>query len=951
MNDNYIKLKVEYLKDIDSNAVLYSHKKTKTRVITIKCDDPNKAFCITFKTPPSNSKGIPHIIEHSVLSGSKKYPLKDPFNELIKTSVNTYLNAFTQADRTSFPVSSCNLKDFKNLTDVYLDAVFNPLIYSKEEIFLTEGWHYEIDDINAPLSINGVVYNEMKGAFSEPQTILYHEILKSLFPHTPYRYESGGDPKHISELSYQEFLDFHKKYYHPSNAIIFLYGDLDMDERLDYLDKEYLSKYDFAYVNSNISKEEGFNETSYTEKSYNVTKEEDLENEFFYTISYGLSDISFKDSLALSMLTAYLFSSENSIIKQRMVQEGVSTSFNGSISDYLRQSYISLIAHGANKDKFEQFKSIIAEELAKTVKNGINKDQLESVIDYYEFTSREDNQGTNKGINYFMDIMPDFIYNRKDPFAHLKTLEYYDILREELKTNYFDNLLLKHIINNKHKSIVVLKPILLDESEDLDKLKELKNSFSNDELKILVQKSKNLKKYQQTPNTKEALDTLPTLSIEDIDPNPHKFNIEKMGENIYLSEYFTKDIIYKKYLFKLIGCSKEDYQYLKVLTNLLGNIDTKDFNYKTIEDNELKYTGGISIYLNQLKLDNNKYDMYLVIDFSYQVQKANEANKIINSIVFNTQFNDISRIKDIISRNIKSQYQSLIRNAYLKSSNRCLSYTSEAHKIIDDIKGIDYYYFLKDIKDLLLNNQDLFIQKLENVYHKAFSKDVIIHLTCTKDNYDSDLENINNFKNNLSDSTTFGHVYEFSENILNEAFIAPLDISNVAFGRHIDDKFDLSVGLLDSYLSNGYLWNAIRIKGGAYGAFSQSNEFSGCIVATSYDDPNIANTIETFKHIPDVLKNDDITIEEFNQLKITYLATKTYHPEQLGAKALEIYLSGITYEERKENRRKVIDLSLEEFKNIYSLYNKVFSSDCLCVIGTKEDILNNKKYFKEIKKL
>ena len=950
MNDNYIKLKEEYLKDIDSNAVLYSHKKTKTRVITIKCDDPNKAFCITFKTPPSNSKGIPHIIEHSVLSGSKKYPLKDPFNELIKTSVNTYLNAFTQADRTSFPVSSCNLKDFKNLTDVYLDAVFNPLIYEKEEIFLTEGWHYEIDDINAPLTINGVVYNEMKGAFSEPQTILYHEILKSLFPHTCYRYESGGDPKHISKLSYQEFLDFHKKYYHPSNAVIFLYGDLDMDERLDYIDKEYLSKFEYASVDSNISKED-FDETTYTEKTYNVTNEEDLENEFFYTINYGLRDISFKDSLALSMLSAYLFSSENSIIKQRMIQEGVSTSFNGSLSDELRQSYISLIAQGANKDKFEQFESIIDEELAKTVKNGINKDQLESVIDYYEFNSREDNQGTNKGINYFMNIMPDFIYDRKDPFVNLKTLEYYDILREELKTDYFDDLLLKHIINNKHKSIVVLKPILLDESNDLDNSKELKNSFSSDELEILVQKSKNLKIYQQTPNTKEALDTLPTLSIEDIDPNPHKFNIEVMDENIYLSEYFTKDIIYKKYLFKLTGCSKEDYQYLKVLTNLLGNIDTKDYNYKTIEDNELKYTGGISIYLKQLKLDNNKYDMYLVIDFSYQVQKASEANKIIDSIVFNTQFNDLSRIKDILSKNIKSQYQSLIGNAYLKSSNRCLSYTSEAYKIIDDIKGIDYYYFLKDTKDLLINNKDLFIDKLENVYHKVFTKDVIIHLTCTKDNYYSDLAIINNFKNNLSDSLTFGHIYEFRENILNEAFIAPLDISNVGFGRHIDDKFDLSVGLLDSYLSNGYLWSAIRIKGGAYGAFSQSNEFSSCIVATSYDDPNIANTIETFKHIPDVLKNDHITIEEFNQLKITYLATKTYHPEQLGSKALEIYLSGITYEERKENRRKVIDLSLEEFKNIYSLYDKVFSSNCLCVIGTKEDILNNKKYFKVIKKL
>lgn len=951
MNDNYIKLKEEYLCDIGSNAVLYSHKKTKTRVVTIKCDDPNKAFCITFKTPPSNSKGIPHILEHSVLSGSKKYPLKDPFNELIKTSVNTYLNAFTQSDRTSFPVSSCNLKDFKNLTDVYLDAVFNPLIYEKEEIFLTEGWHYEIDDINGPLLINGVVYNEMKGAFSEPQTVLAHQILKSLFPHTPYKYESGGDPKEIFKLSYNEFLEFHKKYYHPSNAIVFLYGDLDMNERLDYLDKEYLSKYEYQKIDSDILKEPDFSKTAYLEKTYTVTKEEDLDSEYIYTLNYGLEELCFKDSLALSILTSYLFSSENSIIKQRMISEGVSTSFNGSLSDELNESYISLIAQGANKGMEKTFEKIIDEELARIIRDGINKSQLESVIDYYEFYAREDNQGTNKGINYFMNIMPDFIYNKQDPFVNLKTLDYYSSLKEELKTNYFDELLSKHIVNNKHKSIVILKPVLFDETKELNKLNDLKNGFSETELKALVEKSKNLKIYQQTPNSKEAISTLPTLSIEDIDPNPLKYNIEKMSDNTFLSEYFTKDIIYKKYYFKLKECNKEDYQYLKVLTSLLGNIDTKDFNYKTIEDNELKYTGGISIYLKQLNLNNYKYDMYLVIDFSYQANKAAKANEIINSIVFNTVFNDLSRIKDIISRIIKSQYKSLISYAYLKSSTRCLSYTSEQHKVMDDIKGIDYYYFLKDVKNLLVNNPNEFIEHVESVYHKAFNNDVISHLTCSNDNYLTDLEYVNNFKENLSNPTTFGHIYQFQENILNEAFIAPLDISNVSFGRHINTPFDLSVGLLDSYLSNGYLWNNIRIKGGAYGAFSHSNEFSGCIVSTSYDDPNISNTIKTFKEIPNYLKTSDITQDELNKLKITYLATKTYHAEQLGSKALVTYLSNITYEERKENRKKVIDLTLEDFKKIYSLYDEVFSSNSLCVIGTKEDIENNKNCFKEIKKL
>lgn len=953
MNDKYIKLSEEYLDNIDSYAVLYSHKQTKARVVTIKCNDPNKAFCITFKTAPTSSKGIPHILEHSVLSGSKKYPLKDPFNVLMKTSVNTFLNAFTESDRTSFPISSCNLKDFKNLTDVYLDAVFNPLIYDKEEIFLTEGWHYEIENKDEPIKINGVVYNEMKGTSSETSFLISNKIRVALFPNTCYAFESGGDPKEIPNLSRSEFLEFHKNHYHPSNSLIFLYGDLDMEERLDYLDKEYLSKYEYLKPLEAKTYENEFKETKFIESEYHVSNSQEVENEYIYSLNIAFNErLNPLDDLAMVILLTYLFKTEKSKVKRRMASEDITVNFTTSYSNDLKQPYVSLIALSAKKNKLNDFLNIINEELNNIVSNGINKEEIKSIIDFLEFDDREDNRGTNKGIEYFLDLMPGLVYEDEDPFASLKSLKYYDILRDKLDTDYYIDLINKYLINNNHKAIVSLIPTFKEEENREEiKLSELKSKLTDKELDDLINKTYNLKKYQDQEDSKEDLDKLPKLTLSDIEETPVKYNLEETQDNVYLSEYFTKDIIYKKYFYKISNVSRDTLQYIKLLEMLIGDIDTKNNSFETIEQELLKSTGDINFKFKLITKKNKEFDLYFVCEFSYLASKSTKANKIVEEILFDSVFTNTNRIKELIVKQYNRKKKNIVSSANTYTRVRVLSYSSKSYSIDEDIRGINFYYFLKDIVKNFDDNKENIISKLETIYNKIFKSNALIHLTCSKENYTLEESAILNFKNKLGKACDFNESYDFKPNFLNEAFIIPSNVNFIACGKEINKNFDITSGLVDSFVSNSYLWDNIRIKGGAYGAYLLSGSYSNAVIAQSYDDPNILNTIGTFKNISKYLKECEISEEKLNELKITMLSIKPEEAKEKGRNAITSFLNDTTYEEKCQNRKKVINLTLDDLKTVYDIYDEAFKDEALCVLGSKDSIQKNKKLFKEIKTL
>ena len=518
----YEVVKEENLTDIHSKGTFLRHRKTGARVLLIENEDENKVFNIAFRTPPKDSTGVAHILEHSVLCGSREFPLKDPFVELVKGSLNTFLNAMTYPDKTCYPVASCNDQDFQNLMHVYLDAVFYPNIYKKEEIFRQEGWNYQLENPEGPLKYNGVVYNEMKGAFSSPDEVLEREIMNSLFPDTPYGCESGGNPENVPELTYEGFLDFHRKYYHPSNSFIYLYGNMDMEEKLDFIDKKYLSSFDVLSVDSVIPEQEVFSAYKDITIPYPVSEQEGEEDNTY--LSYNMVAGTATDNLkcmAFEVLDYALLSAPGAPLKKALLDAKIGKDIYGSFDDGILQPYFTVVAKGANADKKEEFVSVIRKVLTDIVENGIDKKAVEAGINYMEFRYREaDFSSYPKGLMYSLDILGDWLYDDEKPFAQVQQLSVFETLKKAVYEGYFEELIQKYLLDNPHGSVLTLVPekgLQAEREKALEeKLEAYRKSLSPEELQSLVQKTKALEAYQEEEEEPEALSCIPMLKREDI---------------------------------------------------------------------------------------------------------------------------------------------------------------------------------------------------------------------------------------------------------------------------------------------------------------------------------------------------------------------------------------------------------------------------------------------------
>ena len=448
------------IKDIQSEGILLRHKKTGARVALLSNDDENKVFAVGFRTPPENSTGVPHIIEHSVLCGSKEFPVKDPFVELVKGSLNTFLNAMTYSDKTVYPVASCNDKDFQNLMHVYLDAVFYPNIYQEKKIFMQEGWHYEMEDLDSPLTYNGVVYNEMKGAFSSPDEVNDREMMNSLFPDTIYGVESGGDPKVIPELTYEQFLDFHRRYYHPSNSYIYLYGNMDMAEKLEWIDEHYLSKFDRLEIDSTIKMQKAFDKPVTIHKEYPIMEGESLDNNTYLSYNIVVGTALDKElCFAMQILENALGSASAAPLKLALIHKNIGTEVYTEYSNGIYQPIFSIVAKNANENQKDEFVATIEDELKRLVKEGIDKKSLLAGLNYYEFKYREADFGSYpKGLMYGIWMLESWLYNDNMPFDMLETVEVLKDLKAKIDTDYFEQLIEKYLIQNNHKSILVVSP-------------------------------------------------------------------------------------------------------------------------------------------------------------------------------------------------------------------------------------------------------------------------------------------------------------------------------------------------------------------------------------------------------------------------------------------------------------------------------------------------------------
>ena len=955
--NNYTLIEKKYIDEINSEVSIYSHNKTKARIVTFKNDDPNKVFLIGFRTPPINSTGLTHILEHSVLCGSKKYPIKDPFIELIKSSLNTFLNAFTFPDKTCYPVASVNDKDFKNLMDVYLDAVFYPNIYSHKEIFMQEGWHYEINDKNDEIIYNGVVYNEMKGAFSDPEQVLYRNIMHSLYPDTPYGLESGGDPTYIPDLSYEQFLNFHSKFYHPTNSYIYLYGDMDFEERLDYLDKEYLNKFDKIEFNTEVPFQKPFLKPLYEEYKY----QSDSTAKKTY-LSYNVAFPSTLDNkliIATKLLLNNILLTPGSRLKQALIDANIGEDVDAVFDDGLLMPMLTIIVSNSEKNLESKFIEIVDNELKAILKEGLDKEALLANINYFEFKSREDlfSPRSPKGLNIILRSLDSYLYDDKLPYLKLIELKYYDELREDLKGNYFENIIEEYILNNNHKTYVTLIPdtnySIIEENRVKEVLKNYKNSLSDKELDDLVKMNIELKKYQSEPSTKEELDTLPKLSLDDIKTNIEKFNLDVI-ENKYkilFSNYHTNDIQYIKYYFDISKLNYNDLKYASLYSDLILNMSTDKYSYLEINQLIQGFSGGI--YSNvtvSTKMDNDVI-MSLVFGYSALTKNVKLVSDLLNNVIYNTKFDDYKRLKERLLEIKNGLSMGISNSGHRYAARRAMSYINEENYDLEVVTGIAYLDFITDLCNNFDNKKEEIVSNLNNILKLLGKNNFILGFTGNENMLNESRNIFDDFYNSLIDNVKYEKV-EFKENILNEGLEAAYDVSfNAMVGKY---KIPYNSGMLVllNSIYNDFLWTEVRVKGGAYGVMPQIRR-DGYVVLVSYRDPHIKNTYDSYLKIANYIDTFNPTDDELLKYKIGTLGNMTLvlHNKDKAEMARSFYFKNVTDEIRNEEIDNIINVKASDFKNYKKVFLEALDKKVITTIGNRNRIEEEANLFDNVRNL
>lgn len=955
---NYTKITNKYIDEIQSEVTIYKHNKTGARIATFENDDNNKVFSIAFRTPPVNSTGLTHILEHSVLCGSLKYPVKDPFVELLKSSLNTFLNAFTFPDKTMYPLASQNLNDFKNLMSVYMDAVFYPQIYNHEEIFMQEGWHYHITDENDDITINGVVYNEMKGAFSDPQQVFIRTLMHSLYPDNAYAFESGGDPKYIPNLTYEEFKEFHSKYYHPSNSYILLYGNLDMEERMEWLDKEYLSNFDKIDFDTTIKYQAPFDAPKMITEYYPVSEEEELKDKTFLSYNIVLpTTLDSKLMMAMSILISVLFDQPGSIMREKLINAKLGEDVQTLFDDGMLQPFVSIMVLNSNQEDEEKFINLVNETFKEIANKGINKDELLALINYSEFKLREKpfSPRMPQGIDFQIQCLGSFIYDDNHPFDKLEVLKYYKEFKEDINNGYFENIIYEYFLNNNHKSYVKLIPSHTIKNETDSKLKEelkkYKESLSKDELKTLIQKNKALELYQSTPSNKEDIDKLPKLTLEDINLDIEKYKLEVINNdyNMLLSQYHTNDIAYVRYYFDISHISFDNILYLSLYIDLFKQLSTTNYTYQEITQNLQNYTGGLFASIVNLKTVDLESKTYFTFGYSALSSNVAKANSILEDILNNTIF-DEKRIFERISEVHANQESSLASRGHQTAMVRALSYIDEGNRYKEYLNGIEYNDFINDIYKNFNEKKEYIINRLKETTKLLSKKNFTFGFTGLMDLYNDNKNVFDSFYNSLYDELSY-EKNDFKPNILNEGIKIQANVNYVARVGKSNNKPTGAIAVLQNALSMDYLWTNVRVLGGAYGAMMSADQ-SKLIAFTSYRDPNISKTNNTYDAVVDFINNFNPTEDELLKYKIGTIGNLDVvaHVKDKAESARVAYLRGYTYEMSVQFRKEAVNADIAELKGLANSFKEALDNNALCVIGNA-DMIEKENIFKNIRNL
>ena len=955
------------VEDVQSDGFILRHKKSGARIAILSNNDDNKVFYIGFRTPPEDETGVPHIIEHTTLCGSKKFPVKDPFIELAKGSLNTFLNAMTYPDKTVYPVASCNDQDFKNLMDVYLDAVFNPNITKYEEIFKQEGWHYELTGKDDELKINGVVYNEMKGAYSSPDEVLSSQIYRSLFPDNTYSKDSGGNPEYIPKLTYEAYLDFYHKYYHPSNSYIYLYGDMDVVERLEWLDKEYLSLYDYKKVNSEINKQPAFDEIKNVEAQYSITMDDSQENKTYLSYNRVVGD-SLDEMLyqAFDVLDYALVSSPGAPVKQALIDAGIGDDVYGSYDAGILQPVFSFVAKNANASQADEFESIIENTLKEVVKTGINKEALLAGINSSEFKFREADFGQfPKGLLFGLNCLDSWLFDDMKPFIHLECLGTFAKLRKAVDTDYFEKLIQEYLLDNTHGSSVTVKPKrgLGNEREEAlaKELSDYKASLSDEEIKKLIEDTEHLKKYQEEPSSDEDLRKLPMLTRADMKKNAMPFsNIEDelLDVKVVRHDIESNGIDYISFLFDAGDFAQSELGYLGFFTNALGLVSTEKYSYTDLANATNIYTGGISTGTAShpdIK-DRNNFVFKFEVKLKVLEKNLDKALELMEQMLLTSDFTDTKRLGELVAQ-IKARLQAnLSSSGHLVAAMRSMSSFSRYALYQDELKGIAFYRSICHIEKELSESPKSVSDKLAAIAKKLFARNrMLISFTGNNEAYGNAKPSLEKVIAGFDKMSAIGNQAEVHFNTAKEAFIDASQIQYVAkTGDFICEGYEYTgaLRLLRIILSYDYLWINVRVKGGAYGCM---NTFlrSGESYFVSYRDPNLSDTLDVYDKIPEYIKSFSPDERDMTKYIIgTFSALDTpMNPEAKGSRSLSAYLEGITYEQIQKERNEILNAQPEDIRRLADLVEAVLKKDSICVIGNENMIKESAGLFENVEKL
>lgn len=955
---------VKESKETASKVHYFHHEGSGADLVWFQNKDANKTFGIGFRTPPEDSTGVAHIVEHCVLSGSKKFKTREPFMELAKSSMATFLNAMTFNDMTIYPISSMNDKDYKNLMNVYLDAVLNPDIYTRKEIFMQEGWHHELLKPEDPVIYKGVVYNEMKGAFSSPDAQVYRVLESYMHEGTTYEHESGGYPYTIPELTLEYFLNFHKKYYHPSNSLIFLYGDVKIDDILSFINDEYLSHFKAENIDSSLILKDIEKEYMVKESNYSSPEgyTEDKNSYLSWTVNLG-NGLNQEDVIMNSLVADILIMSESSPVKQALLKSNIAEDISGSFDSGSYYQDLSIVAKNSDSKKLKEFESIIDSTIKEMVEKGVDKNLLLAAMNKYEILRRE-GQGNYKGVVTFISAMKAWLYD-KDVLSNLTYDETFKKLREEFNNGYFEKYLKEKVLNSKGKLLITHKPdpdlFRKEDKKEREKLDIYKNSLSEDEINKLIEDNEKLLKFQMTEDSKEDKNTIPRLELTDIPgeityiPEERK---EKDGITYLIHEMNTSSLNYLDLTFDISHIEASEIPYVNYLCEVLGMMDTENYKYSDLNNVILMNTSGIRINprIDVDFKDKKSFRPGIQVSSSAIGDKWVKILELMEEVLFKTKLDDKVRLKEILNM-VRSNIESDIEfsgNSY--AMKRIRSFFSNHGMYAEKLEGIEFFDHINEILKDYDNKQEEFINKLKEVYSKLFNrKNMIVSITTEKENVETMEKKCEEFTKKVNNKEYKKAEFNFDTINKKEGITSSSNVQYVSKGadlKNLGIEFKGDMYVLAKTLSGDYLHNAIRARGGAYGAGISITD-TGELATFSYRDPNLGNTVKTYDEMANFIENltyDDDDIRNYVVGSMNNFIQPVV-PSQVNSIMVSRFLRGKNKEDIEKLMKEALSTTKDSLKSYGPMLKKAMEVDLMVTLGNKDKVEKEKNLFTEIRPL